>query len=45
MRTLKILMEEMMLERLFPLLKMTYEEMNIENTAKILLRCSLFIDA
>jgi len=38
-------MDEMMLEWLFPLLKMTYEEMNIENTAKILLWCSLFIDA
>ena len=38
-------MDEMNLEWLFPLLKMTYEEINIENTAKILLWCSLFIDA
>ena len=38
-------MEDMNLGPMFPLLKMTYEQIDVENTAKILLRCSLFIDA
>jgi len=38
-------MTELLIERLFPLLKMTYEELTPENAAKILLWCSLFLDA
>ena len=38
-------MKSLHVDRLFPILKMTYEDQTSENAAKILLRCSLFLDA